>query len=54
VRLFDLKEKRVHPHAKGEGGSKDKGLHAFAYSLLSIVICGLSVQYAERRGAGMK
>ena len=44
MRLFDLKEERVHTHAKGEGGSEDKGLHAFAFYLFSITACGLSVQ----------
>lgn len=47
VGLLDLKEERVHPHAKGEGGREGKGLHAPALDVLCAALLGLSVGARE-------
>lgn len=52
--LLDLKEEGVHPHAKGEGRSKDKGLHAFASYLLGVIACGLSANTWKEKKLGVK
>ena len=48
MRLLNLKEKRIHAHAKGEGGSEDKSLHAFSCISLCVNSCVLAVSMREK------